>query len=285
MPVARPARPALRRARAPRPSRAAVAAALALLAAGGTAGAPAAGAQAPAAARPGARPAPITVRWLGHATFEVVSPGGTRLLLDPFLTGNPSTPDSLRALDRYAGAARPAAIVVSHAHDDHAADARAVAQASGAPVISAYEWVRTLGLPDAQALGGNVGGTFRVGDVTVHLVPAMHSSEPGRALGVVLTFADGRSLYHTGDTWLFAEMALVEELYHPSVLLLGVGGAALAADPATAALAVRKYFRPQAVVPMHYGTFPGLATEAEVRRAFAGDRRLQVMRPGETRTF
>ena len=281
MPVARPARPALRRARAPRPSRAAVAAALALLAAGGTAGAPAAGAQAPAAARPGARPAPITVRWLGHATFEVVSPGGTRLLLDPFLTGNPSTPDSLRALDRYAGAARPAAIVVSHAHDDHAADARAVAQASGAPVISAYEWVRTLGLPDAQALGGNVGGTFRVGDVTVHLVPAMHSSEPGRALGVVLTFADGRSLYHTGDTWLFAEMALVEELYHPSVLLLGVGGGAFTA----AALAVRKYFRPQAVVPMHYGTFPGLATEAEVRRAFAGDRRLQVMRPGETRTF
>lgn len=145
--------------------------------------------------------------------------------------------------------------------------------------------MESLGLPAAQALGGNVGGTFRVGDVTVHLVPAMHSSEPGRALGFVLTFADGRSLYHTGDTWLFSEMALIQRLYRPDVVLLGVGGGPYTQDPAGAALAVREYLHPRVVVPMHYGTYPAIATEAQVRQAFAGDRRLTVMRPGEIRQF
>jgi L-ascorbate metabolism protein UlaG (beta-lactamase superfamily) len=118
------------------------------------------------------------------------------------------------------------------------------------------------------------------------MVPAMHSSEPGgRPVGFVLTFKDGRSLYHTGDTWIFGDMSLIQELYHPSILLMGVGGGPYTEDPATAALAVRKYFRPSAIVPMHFGTFPGLATESEVRGAFKGDKRLTVMKPGQTLKF
>jgi L-ascorbate metabolism protein UlaG (beta-lactamase superfamily) len=227
----------------------------------------------------------VQVRWLGHAAFEVVSKGGTRILIDPFISENPATPDSLKRLERYRGADRPAAILVSHKHSDHAADAKAIAQASGAPVVSAAEWTPTLGLPEAQALGGNVGGTFVFGDVTVHLVPAMHSSDPGRPLGFVLEFAGGRTLYHTGDTWIFGDMALIQELYRPDILLLGVGGGPWTQDARTAALAVRKYFKPSVIVPMHYGTFPGLAPEAEVRRVFAGDRRVTFMTPGETRRF
>jgi L-ascorbate metabolism protein UlaG (beta-lactamase superfamily) len=224
----------------------------------------------------------VTVRWLGHATFEVTSSGGTRILIDPFVTGNPATPDSLKSLARYSGAWRPNAILVSHAHDDHSADAKAIAQASGAPVISAYEWASTLGLPQAQVQGGNVGGTFRVGDVTVHLVPAMHSSEPGRALGFVLAFPGGRTLYHTGDTWIFGDMALIQERYRPSIILMGVGGGPYTEDPSDAALALRKWFTPRTVVPMHFGTFPGLATEAQVRAALPA---ATIMRPGETRVF
>ncbi|MBA3670432.1 MAG: metal-dependent hydrolase [Gemmatimonadaceae bacterium] len=225
--------------------------------------------------------AAISVQWLGHATFEVVSSGGTRILIDPFLTDNPATPDSLKALSRY----KPSAILVSHSHFDHSVNARAIAVASGAPVISIYEWVATLGLPEAQAKGGNVGGTFKVGDVTIHLVPAMHSSEPGHALGFVLEFADGRSLYHTGDTWLFSEMSLIQELYHPSIILLGTGGGPYTQGPAAAKLAVRKFFTPATIVPMHYGTFPGLATAAEVRAAWAGDKRVVMMMPGDRRAF
>ena len=237
----------------------------------------------PASAQ-GARGArtPIKVQWLGHAAFEITSAGGTRILIDPFLSGNPSTPDSLKVLSRY----KPAAILVSHSHGDHALDAKTIAMSSGALLISAYEWVNTLGLPEKQAMGGNVGGTFKVGDVTVHIVPAMHSSDPGgRPVGFVLEFADGRTLYHTGDTWLFGDMSLIQELYHPNVILIGAGGGPYTQGPADARREIAKYFTPQVIVPMHYGTFPGLATDAQVRASFAGDKRFQLLKPGESRTF
>lgn len=226
--------------------------------------------------------APVHVTWLGHATFLVTSAGGTTILIDPFIQGNPATPDSLKDLSRY----HPAAIVVTHAHSDHTSDVKAIALASGAPVIGEDDWVNSFGLPEKQALGGNVGGTFRIGDVTIHLVPAMHSSTPaGRPLGVVLTFADGRSLYDTGDTWIFGDMALIEELYHPSIILLTVGGGPYTQDPATAALAIKKYFHPAIIVPMHYGTFPALASEGDVKKAFAGDTRLHVLTIGQPAQF
>lgn len=229
---------------------------------------------------------PITVRWLGHATFEVTSAGGTRILIDPFITQNPSTPDSLKSLDRYSSTWKPNAILVSHSHFDHSGDVPAIAKASGAPVISVFEYVNSLNLPQAQQMGGNVGGEFKVGDVTIHLVPAVHSSSPGgRPLGFILHFADGRKIYHTGDTWIFGDMSLIQEQFHPDIIMINVGGGPYTEDPATAALAVRKYFTPKTVIPMHYGTFPGLATEAQVRAAFAHDRRLVVMKPGQTITF
>lgn len=228
----------------------------------------------------------VQVHWLGHAAFEIVYPGGTRILIDPFITSNPATPDSLKSLARYAGATRPTMILVSHSHSDHSADAKAIAQGSGAPVVSTHEWVSTLGLPQGQALGGNVGGTFKAGDVIVHLVPAMHSSDPGgRPLGFVLERAGSPTIYHTGDTWVFGDMALIEAMYHPAIILLNTGGGPYTETPSAAAYAIKQYFKPKFIVPMHYGTFPGLATEAEVRKAFGSDRRLTVMKPGEARSF
>lgn len=226
--------------------------------------------------------APIHVTWLGHATFQITSAGGTTFLIDPFLKGNPATPEALKDLSRY----RPTAIIVTHSHSDHSSDAKAIALASGAPVIGEDVFVHSLGLPDQQVRGGNVGGAFAVGDVTVHLVPAMHSSAPaGRPLGVVLTFADGRALYHTGDTWIFGDMALIEEIHHPSIILLNVGGGPYTQNPATAALAVKKYFHPTVILPMHHKTFPGLATDDDVRTAFAGDPRLRFLAVGQQATF
>lgn len=223
----------------------------------------------------------VNVQWIGHAAFLVTSPGGTQILIDPFITQNPKTPDSLKTLSRY----KPAAILVTHSHSDHSADAKAIALASGAPVISVYEWVTTLGLPEKQTVGGNVGGTFKIGDVTIHIVPAMHSSEPGRPVGFVLQFTNGQTIYDTGDTWIFGDMALIQEIYHPTILLLGVGGGPYGEDPATAKLAVSKYFHPTAILPMHYATFPELATEADVKGAFAGDPRVVWLHPGQARAF
>ncbi len=104
-------------------------------------------------------------------------------------------------------------------------------------------------------------------------------------MGFVLEFADGRRLYDTGDTWIFGDMALIQQVYRPNIILLNVGGGPFTEDPRTAALAVRKYFRPQVIIPMHYATFPVLASAADVRAAFRGDRRLRMMTPGETRQF
>jgi len=224
----------------------------------------------------------IGVQWLGHSAFEITSPRGTKILIDPFLSADPATPDSLKRLARY----KPDAILVSHSHDDHALDAKAISQLSGAKVISVYEWVSAQGVPANQAMGGNVGGKFTVGDVTIHLVPAMHSSDPGgRPLGFVLEFTDGRTLYHTGDTWLFGDMQLIQEFYHPNIILIGVGGGPYTMDPRAAQLALNKYFRPQTIIPMHYGTFEGLATATDVRVRFAGDRRVTIMTPGQKLNF
>jgi L-ascorbate metabolism protein UlaG (beta-lactamase superfamily) len=224
----------------------------------------------------------IQVTCLGHATFLVESSGGTRIMIDPWLRQNPATPDVLKDPTRY----RLNAVLVTHSHFDHAGDAVEIAKSAKAPLISAYEWVNAQNLPDDLKMGGNVGGTFKVGDVTVHLVPAMHSSEPsGRALGFVLTFADGRSLYHTGDTWIFSDMALIQELYHPNIILIGVGGGPYGEDPATAKLAIDKYFKPDVIVPMHYGTFPALAQQAQVDLAFGADKRVVKMKGGDQQDF
>jgi L-ascorbate metabolism protein UlaG (beta-lactamase superfamily) len=223
-----------------------------------------------------------SVKWLGHAAFEVVSPGGTRLLIDPFLSQNPTTPADAKDLSKY----KPNTILVTHSHGDHLGDTVAIAKASGAPVITAFELATTLGLPEAQVMGGNVGGAFTVGDTTIHLVPAMHGSEPGgRPVGFVIRFKDGRSIYHTGDTWIFGDMALIEEIFHPETLLFNMGGGPFTQDPTTAALAVKKYFKPKYVVPMHFGTFPPLSKEADIKKAFGADARLVILKPGESKAF
>jgi L-ascorbate metabolism protein UlaG (beta-lactamase superfamily) len=223
---------------------------------------------------------PIQVTWLGHSAFEVVSSQGTRLLIDPFLKWNPATPEAFKDLSQY----KPSAILVTHSHADHLGDAVEISGLSGAPVIASYDLAQTLGLPNA--IGTNVGGVVSIGDVTIHVVPAVHGSQPdGRPVGYVITFADGRSLYHTGDTWITWDMSFVQTMYHPEILLLCAGGGPYTQDPATAAYEVRTFFRPSVIVPMHYGTWDGLATEADVRDAFKNNGRLVVMTPGVPRTF
>ena len=81
------------------------------------------------------------------------------------------------------------------------------------------------------------------GDVKIHVVPAMHSSEPsGRPVGYVLEFDDGRTLYDEGDTWIFGDMSLIQEFYHPNIILMGCGVVADGQYARTAWLAVNRYF-------------------------------------------
>ncbi|RUO92384.1 hypothetical protein D7Y11_15200 [Corallococcus sp. AB018] len=107
----------------------------------------------------------------------------------------------------------------------------------------------------------------------------MRPDEPGRVV-LPARLAGVEGVRVTGDTWLFGDMALVQELLHPDIVLLNVGGGRYGMDPRTAALAVRKYFRPSVIVPMHFGTFEPLATEPQAREVLGSDPRVRWLTPG-----
>jgi L-ascorbate metabolism protein UlaG (beta-lactamase superfamily) len=228
---------------------------------------------------------PVSITWLGHAAFEIISPGGTDLLVDPFLTKNPATPPEKKDLSRY----HPSHILVTHSHGDHLGDAVELAKLSKAKLVSVMmldTFVTEGGLPREQIEPTNVGDQVIAGDVKIHVVPAMHSSEPsGRPVGYVLEFADGRMLYDEGDTWIFGDMSLIQEFYHPNIILMGCGPVADGQYVRTQWLAVNRYFKPRVVIPMHYGAFPGSSSEADIRAVVGNDPRVKFMKPGETRTF
>jgi len=153
-------------------------------------------------------------------------------------------------------------------------------------VIMLDTFVTKGGLPREQIETVNVGDQVTAGDMKIHVVPAMHSSEPsGRPVGYVFEFGDGRTLYDEGDTWIFGDMSLIQEFYHPNIILMGCGPAADGQYVRTAWLAVNRYFKPQVVIPMHYGAFPGSSSEADIRAVVGSDPRVKFMKPGETRKF
>jgi L-ascorbate metabolism protein UlaG (beta-lactamase superfamily) len=219
--------------------------------------------------------------WLGHATFLFDTPGGRRVIVDPWIRTNPSTPDSAR---------RPGHLdlmLVTHGHEDHTADAVAVARESGAEVVAPYElalWLRQKGL--RRVTGMNLGGTLAVLGLSVTMVPALHSSsieEEGRSInlgsaaGYVIGFEDGTTIYFAGDTAVFGDMRLIAELYRPAVAFLPIGdlytmGPEQAAK-ACELLAIRY------VVPMHYGTFPALTGTPARLRELVEPRGVRLLEP------
>jgi L-ascorbate metabolism protein UlaG (beta-lactamase superfamily) len=226
----------------------------------------------------------IKITWLGHSAFEIVSPNGTDIMIDPFLTKNPATPTELKDLAHY----HPGYVLVTHSHGDHLGDAIDLAKMSKAKLVCVAmpEAFKRGELPKELFEGVNVGDLVKAGDVKIHVVPAMHSSEPsGRPVGFVIEFADGRSVYHEGDTWIFGDMALIQEFYHPNIILMPVGAVADDQMPQMAWLAVTRYFNPEVVIPMHYGALPGSSKEEDPHKIFGKDPRVVFMKPGETKSF
>jgi L-ascorbate metabolism protein UlaG (beta-lactamase superfamily) len=229
--------------------------------------------------------ASLSITWLGHATFVLTSPGGRRIVTDPWLTGNPAAPPGARidAADM---------ILLSHGHSDHTGDADAVARATGAPVVAVYElalWIESKGIQNVRGMG--IGGTQTIDGVQVSMVPAVHTSsvqEDGRILylgepaGFVIRLEDGRAIYFAGDTALFGDMRLIRELYAPEIAMLPIGDHfTLGPDAAARAcemLGVRQ------VVPMHYGTFPVLTGTPERLKQLVEPMGIDVLvlKPGET---
>jgi L-ascorbate metabolism protein UlaG (beta-lactamase superfamily) len=228
----------------------------------------------------------LAITWLGHSTFLLKTPGGRRVLLDPWLAGNPACPEALKKpgpLDL---------IVVSHGHFDHMDDLVRVARESGAPVVGIFElcdWLERKGIQATSPM--NKGGSQEMAGLRLTMTDARHSSgyvdngqmvSMGEAAGYVIRLEDGRVLYYAGDTCLFGDMRLIGELYKPEIAFLPIGDR-FTMDPAQAAKAC-ELLGVRQVVPMHWGTFPLLTgTPAELRRLVE---RLGVqvleLKPGET---
>ncbi|KTR08444.1 hydrolase [Aureimonas ureilytica] len=202
----------------------------------------------------------MKMTYFGHSAFRIET-GESVILIDPFLTGNPHFKgDVTHATEGVTH------ILLSHGHSDHVGDTIEIAKRTGAKVVGTFElvqWLKSKGVETIEP--ANTGGTVKFGDFSVTLTQAFHSSasieENGRITylgmpnGLVLHFADGQSVYHMGDTDIFGDMALIEELHHPRIGLVPIGDR-LTMGAAVAALACRRYFNFETIIPLHWGTMP-----------------------------
>jgi L-ascorbate metabolism protein UlaG (beta-lactamase superfamily) len=227
---------------------------------------------------------PTSLTWLGHASFRVDSPGGKRIYVDPFLSGNPKTPDAEKEPERCD------LIVLTHGHGDHVADVVPIQQKFDCPVVAQIElhgWLTQNGVTDDDpGHAPNKGGTVTVDGVKVTLTNAYHSSSApdgtytGEACGVVLELEDGFKIYFAGDTNVFGDMSLIGRIYSPDVAVIPIGGH-YTMDPREAAVAL-ELLGVARCVPCHYGTFPLLTGTPEELRELAPDVELLTPEPGET---
>jgi len=209
----------------------------------------------------------MKITWLGHSGFRL-DIGDQVLLIDPWLKGNPVFPAEQEAQ----AIAGTTAILLTHAHGDHAADAPRLARATGAPICAIHEiadaWSQKT---DISTTGFGKGGTLTLGEVKVSMVPASHSSSfdmNPAALGVAgseagfMIAGEGHMIYMSGDTGIMADMGWMGEYYQPDIGILCAGGH-YTMDMEGAGWAAKRFFNFKTVIPCHYKTFGLLAQSAD----------------------
>ena len=230
--------------------------------------------------------APLSITWLGHAAFLITTPGGKRIVTDPWLEGNPMCPPDRKRIDA------ADLILLSHGHSDHSGDIVPVSRATNAPILVVHElslWLQQKGLHNVQGMG--IGGTVSVAGLEVTMTPAVHTSSTveneaiiylGEPAGFVVRMENSQTFYFAGDTALFGDMRLIGEMHHPDIAFLPIGDhytmGPEAAARACSLLGVRQ------VVPMHYGTFPLLTGTPERLKQLVEPHGVdgRVLKPGET---
>jgi L-ascorbate metabolism protein UlaG (beta-lactamase superfamily) len=227
-------------------------------------------------------------------------------VIDPFMTKNPKTPakyKNLKALGKVD------LILITHGHADHSLDAPALQKLTGAKVAGIAELVRTMAgvgaLPAKSIIAYNKFGTiapFGPKGPKVHMVTANHSSswtwkDPksgkvttysgGAAVGYVVELENGFKIYHTGDTGVFSDMAIIGDMFKPDLVLAAIGGH-FTMGPDGAAYALTKFLKPKTVIPIHFGTFPILRGSPDQLKAALGANsgiNVMVLKPGDEVEF
>ncbi len=224
----------------------------------------------------------MQLRFLGHSGIELTSPN-FNLVIDPFLTGNPTATVSSESLS-------PQHIILTHAHGDHTSDVEPIAKRTGALVISNVEIASYYGAKGLKGHGMNIGGSFTFPFGKLTFTPAWHSSSfpdgsyGGNPMGVVLEL-EGKRLYHLGDTALFSDLALIGK--KGIDLALVPMGDNFTMGPQDALEAV-KLIQPKHVIPIHYNTFglirqDGATFKQQVEQHTSAS--CTLLTPGESMAF
>ena len=223
----------------------------------------------------------MDIRFLGHSCFELVE-GDTRVLVDPFLTGNPKAAASADELE-------PTHILLTHCHPDHYGDIEEIAKRTGAQVVAIAEIATELGEAGVENVADpNLGGTVKFDWGWVKLVPAWHTSTTPRGqvntpAGMLIGIG-GKTVYHLGDTALFSDLQLIARRGDPiDVALMCIGGHYTMdrIDAVTAA----EFVGAGTVIPCHYNTFPPIETDAQAFKSEVESQtssKVEVLEPGES---
>jgi len=207
----------------------------------------------------------MQLTWFGHSAFRIDLAGAV-ILIDPFID-NPTFKG-----DKHAAMKGATHVVLTHGHDDHVGSAVEICKTAGALLVANPEVCTLLesrGVNRTDHI--NHSGELDFGSFSVSLVPAWHSSSTtidglpvylGNPGGVVLRAKGERTLLHMGDTCIFDGMGLIGEIYEPRIGIVPIGDR-FTMGPKLAALACRKYFKFETVIPCHYGTFGALHGKVE----------------------
>jgi len=222
----------------------------------------------------------MEIRFLGHACFEL-SEGDTRVLIDPFLTGNPKAAVEASEVD-------PTHVFLTHGHADHWGDVVDIAKRTNAQCVAIIELANELTDSGVENVADpNLGGTVEFDGGWVRLVPAWHTSTtPGGTVntpaGLVVKLGN-TVVYHLGDTALFSDLRLVGERDTVDVALMCIGGH-YTMDRHDAVPAA-ELIGASTVVPCHYDTFPPIETDAEAFKSEVESKtqsRVEILEPGAT---
>ncbi len=234
----------------------------------------------------------MKITWLGHSAFRIET-AKSKILVDPFFTGNPGFAD-LNAKDAAEGITH---ILLTHGHGDHVGDTVELANETGALVVANFDlcmWLNHKGVKNFSP--GNTGGTIGLDDFSVTFTNALHSSAAitedgvshalGSANGLMLHFENGPAVFHMGDTDIFSDMALINELHQPEIGIVPIGDR-FTMGGAVAALACQRYFKFETVIPCHYGSFPIIDQTPEkfVAGLEGAKTKVETPKPGGTLSF
>jgi L-ascorbate metabolism protein UlaG (beta-lactamase superfamily) len=230
----------------------------------------------------------MQITWYGHSAFRLDF-GGNAVLIDPFFTGNPAFVSDPR--EAMQGVKH---IVLTHGHADHVGDALDIAQQNEAAVTTNYDLCMWLGGKGLQKMNPmNTGGTTDLGGFTVTMVRADHSSGDmsngvpiylGNPCGIIVKAKGEPTIYHMGDTDIFSDMGLIAEIHQPKVAMVPIGDR-FTMSPATAALAVKRFFKLEAAIPCHYGSFPIIEVNADTFVAEMKGHATKVVVPEKGKPF